>query len=306
MKTVGTILAELAKKAGIPPGDPALKALTELQQPVTQEIEDNLFSLMNTGEAENWAKGNTSVKDHYIAIIFKAWDKKLLESAESFGFTDEEKNALNNERKTGRKHELFDEMLKSRLEAAKEGMKQGKKNDDPGEVEKHKKEFERVSKLYEETKSTYEKQLSEKDTQFANYKKNSKIAQILGEQKWSDNIPAEMRNDVGLIAINKGLEKMGAVMHSDDSGEIILKQRENPDMNYFDATNKNPKFTEFVAKTLSENKMLAVSTATPTQKTTVPPPPIGQAASNTPKKSNSIVSGLINSGLETAKKNGLM
>jgi hypothetical protein len=125
MRKVGELIADLAKKAGMQHTD-NIKELIALTTPVTEEAESSLMSLMNATEAEGWAKGNPSIKNHYTAQAYNGWDDKLFKSAEKLQFTDEEKEQLRNERNTGKRQDIYNEVLEKRIAEAPKGGNYGR------------------------------------------------------------------------------------------------------------------------------------------------------------------------------------
>jgi hypothetical protein len=170
----------------------------------------------------------------------------------------------------------------------------GKTN--PDAEAKWKAEHEKLSTALSKTKEEYEGKLKEKDSAFYDYKMNAKMDSILSAQKWSEHIPANMRADIGRLALQKKMDEAGAKAILGEDGEIKLVRKDNNDMPYFDSSNKNPKFTEFAPKVLDENKFLAASVQTPppNKHNTFTPPvpnPSGTPA-NTNKRPDATLSAL--------------
>lgn len=296
MRRIGEVILDLVKnKAGFDHADANLKEIAALTTPVPVEVEEALNRLMNDKEAAAWALGNMEVKNKFMAQAYNGWDKKLLDSAEKFGFTEEEADKLRNEKSSGKKQDLFNEMLASRLEsAAQAGKNPGKKSEAEEAAQKWEAEYKRVVAEMTKKDADFQNKLSEKDQHVYNFKMNAKIENVLSSLAWSDNISAELRGDVARVAINKYFEKEKIKPMLDDKDEIILMRSEDTSMPYFDSSNKTPKFTELVKKIASENKLLAVSAPTPPNTPQIPAAPItGQP--NTPKRSNSIQSLIKNS-----------
>jgi hypothetical protein len=297
MNRLGEVILNLVKKTGFPHTDANLKEIAALTTPVPDEVEEALSSLMNNQEAEAWAKGQVSIKNHYTAQAYNGIDKNIISNAEKFGFSEDEIEQLKAERNTGKKQDMFTAILNSRLEEAKKNAATAKKDKDPELEAKFIEEQKQLRSQLNKQKEEHENALKAKDQEIYNFKKNSRISSVLNSQKWSDNYPEHLRNELGLLAIQKKLEKEGATLALDEKDEIKIVRADNPDMPYFDSSNKIPNFTEFATKTLSENKFLAVST--PVQpNTTIKPlvaPVTGQP--NTTKRPNS-VSGLLQQSLK--------
>jgi hypothetical protein len=289
MKRISDIFTDLAKKAGVNHLDANLKEILALQTPVPDEVAEALYGLMNPQEAEAWGKGHVGLKSHYTAQAYNGWDRKLLDSAEAMGFSDEEKEQLRNEKNTGKKQDLYNEFVKLRLdEAIKASTAAGKKGDDEA-VKKWEEQHNKVTAQFSKMKEDYENQLRQKDQSFYSYKVDSKYNEVLVAQKWSENYPVAMRTKIGRMAIDEELNKLGAMLVLGDNGEEKLVRKDNPEMPYFDSSNKNPKFAEFATKVLSENKFLAVSTPTPNNPIAVPPVATGVTSQqNTNKRPNPI------------------
>ncbi len=290
MKKAGEVFAELAKRAGLQHTSDNLKEILALTTPIPDEVEQALNSLMNAQEAESWAKGQSSVKNHFTAQAYNGWDKKLIESADKLGFTDEEKDRINGERNTGKRQDIYNEILENRIAEAKKDQTGAKKAGDADAEAKIKKEIDELRAALRAKDEEKEKIISEKDSHFKEYVRNAKIDSVLNSQKWSENYPAELRTDMGRIAINKHLEKEGAQISLDEKGEIKLVRLDNPELPYFDNSNKNPNFAQLAAKVLADNKFLAVSTQTANTNTKIPVIASNGSQSNTNKRSNSVSS----------------
>lgn len=290
MNRLGDVLFNLAKKAGLPNPEANLKDVLAINTPITEEVEEALNSLMNNQEAEAWAKGQVSIKNHYTAQAYNGIDKNILANAEKFGFSEEEIEQLKTERNTGKKQDMFTSILNSRLDDAKKGAANAKKDKDPELEAKFVEEQKQLRNQLIKQKEDFENALKNKDQEIYNFKKNSRINSVLNSQKWSDNYPESLRNELGLLAIQKKLEKEGASLSLDEKDEIKIVRADNPDMPYFDSSNKIPNFTEFATKTLSENKFLAVST--PVQPNTQVKPLVAPVSGqpNTTKRPNSVAS----------------
>lgn len=287
MRMIGQVFADLLKKTGFDHLDANLKDIIALTTPVTDEVEQKLFSLLNTEEARAWAKSQPDIKAHYTSQAYNGWDAKIMESAEKLGLTEDEKEAIKKETRTGKRQELLNEFVEKHLEEQKKaaGSTKGKEDLEA----KWKAEFEKLNASKTKEKEEFENLLKKKDESLYSFKKNTKINSVLGSQKWSENYPEGLRSELGMLAIQKALEKEGAMMALDEKDEIKLVRIDNPEMPYFDKSNKTPNFGEFATKILSENKFLAVST--PVQQNNHNSVMTSQSvASNTPKRSNSVLS----------------
>jgi len=293
MKRLGDLITELAKRAGMDHLDTNLKDIQALATPVPDEVETALMGLMNAQEAEAWGKGNTSLKSHYTAQAYNGWDRKLIDSADNMEFSDEEKQQIKNEKNTGKKQDIFNDILKNRLDEAKKAQTaSGKKGDDEA-AKKWESEHKKLSEQIEKTKKEHEDQLRMKDESFYSYKLDSKFNDVLSSQKWSENYPVGMRTKIGRMAIDEELNKVGAKVILDENGQEKIVRKDDISMPYFDSSNKTPNFVEFATKVLSENKFLAVSSATPNNVNNATPPFVASGVTsqqNNNKRPNQVMS----------------
>jgi hypothetical protein len=297
MRKLGEVMADLIKKTGMQHTDANFKEILALTTPVSEEAEQGLFSLMNSQEAESWAKGNTNIKKHYTAQAYNGWDDKIFKTADKMGLSDEDKELLRSEKSTGKRQDLLADILDKKIAEAKKNAEVAGKNNNADAELKWKQEFEKLNSSTSKIKDDYELALKKKDDEFYNWKTEAKWNDVLSPQKWSDNLGPNVRIPAAKLVIQNKLNELGAKVVLDEDGELKLVKKEDNSMPYFDSSNKNPKFTEFATKILDENKLLAVSAPTPNQNNnsnnTFKPvlSPSGTAA-NTNKRPNTVLSAL--------------
>lgn len=288
MRTVGEFIAELCKKNGIEETDPRITALVGLSIQIPTDVEQSICGLMSASEAESWAKNQPAIKNHFYALAYNGIDKNMTDKLDSFEFDQETTDKIKGEKSTGKKQELLLAALEVRLKEVKKAP--AGKNDD---VQKDA-EIKSLNDSIRQMKELHNNELKNKDAQFSDFKLNNKIDGFLSSQKWSDNYPIELRGDVGRLAVNRHLQKIGATTILGDDGQIKLMRSDNPTMEYFDSSNKNPKFDEIAALVMAENKFLAVSTQS-SQNTQQHTPTVaaGNPASQNTNKSTKTVQQLL-------------
>jgi phage host-nuclease inhibitor protein Gam len=282
-------MLNLAKKTGMDHLGINLKEIAALTTPVPEEVEQALNTLMNSQEAEAWAKAQPSIKNHYTAQAYNGIDKKIHENAEKLGLSEEEIEELKAEKNTGKKHDMYNAFLQSKIEEAKKSGASAK-GDNNKELEA--KWQEQVNKIVSEKnklKEEFEQTIKSKNDEVYNFKKDSHVNSILSSQKWSENYPENIRYKLGRMAIEEKLEKEGIALVLDDKNELKLVRKDSPEMPYFDSSNKNPNFAEFASKTLQENKFLAVSTPVQQNTPKTPVAPVITGQPNTTKRTNSVI-----------------
>lgn len=278
---VGPVIASMLSKCGLDPKEKRFADLLALNGEVDHDVEEAFDSLMTLDAAKN----NTTVKNYYLAQAYDPITRKHIAAAEKFGFTEEQINELKAEKSTGKRQDMITELLHERLEQArKESKKSGGENEKTlqAEIEKLQGELRKRGEEVEQIKGLADSKLSE-------YKLNSKYESTLNSQKWSKNFAEDDRFDLGRIAINKELEKLGVKMSLDEKGDIKLVKEDGSE--YFDNKNKKVNFTEFVPQVLAQKKYLEVSSSEPATPSHVTVPP----SDTKPKLSNSYSSSMAQS-----------
>ncbi len=293
MKT-GELLLSLLENAGMDVSDASLKDIASITTTIPDSALPILQSMMTAEQAIPWAKNNGEVKKHFFAQAYRGIDANIHETADNAGLDEATVQAIRSEKNTGQKQILLANALKDQLSTLKDNKPAGGK-----EVQdQYKAEIDKLQKMIGDTKAEYEGKLSEKDSFHKGFVLNSKIDSVLGQQKWSENYPVEMRSQLGKLAIENKLKNIGATAILDESGEIKFVRIDNPELEYFDNTNKKITFTSLAAQTLAENKFLAASTPTPNT-------PITNTAAASSPKTSTIPSSTRTALSESLKDQGL-
>lgn len=254
MAKLGQLFGELLTKSGLDPKDKKYADILSNQTEVDHETEIAISSLMS----EEAAKSNTAIKTHFFAQAYDGIDKKIITTAEKMGFTEEVLSEIKGEKNTGKKTDIFSNAFVQKLKAVEQEAGKGdstKLQSLQAQVE----ESNNKLRLAEEEKERLKNATAE---EIKSYKLNSKYEGFIASQKWSKNFSEDDRLDIGKIAINKELEKLGAKLVLDESGKDIKIVREDG-TDYFDSKNKKLIFTEFAPMVLAQKKYLEVSTSEP-------------------------------------------
>lgn len=291
---VGEAMLSLLERAGIDTTDIKYKEIAALSSEVPEEFATQIEGMLTPAEAEKWAKNDPQVKKHYFSQAYNGIDANINDAIEDLGLSEEEAQAIRNEKSTGKKQILL-------LAAAKKvAATPSKKGSD--EYEAAKLQIGELNKSVLKYKEELEIKLREKDQYHKDYVLNSKAQSFFDSQKWSENYPPSVRGDLAKIAFDKKLEKLGAIKVLGEDGEIHLMQKNNPDQLFY-LNNKNVTFTEIAAEIMAENKFLAVST--PIDPNTLTPNANSGTASNQQSNTSKRPSNLSQALQNSMKDQGL-
>lgn len=251
-KNIGEVIAELAQKAGMSVDHDGLKSLLSLTSEVNSEVERALNGLISVDAAKN----DKSIKWHYLHQAFDVINEELLTRAEKLQMGEDMVKLLKKDDMSG--HRKINSFL-DKMEELKAAQKDAKKDGDKDAEKLLKLEIEKLNGSINAIKEEHVTAIKAKDDHHINYIKDSKILNAFSSQNWSDLYAPDMREGLTKFALEKELNKMGAKIVSDDKGELKLVQSANPEMEYFDSSNKKVIFTELVPQIMAANKFSAVS-----------------------------------------------
>lgn len=287
MKKVGEIFADLAQKTGLPVEHKGLKDLLSLTSDVDPEVEKAINGLISLDAAKN----NSALKSHYFRQAYDAIDQEVIKRADKLQLETDFVEGLKTEQSTNKKLNSF----LDKLEELKEAQKTAKGTGDKDAEKTLKAEIEKLNGSINSIRTEHDKAIKAKDEFHNNYIKDSKIINSFASEKWSDLYAPEMRGDLARIALEKELNKIGAKIVTDEKGELKLVQAANPEMEYFDSSNKKVNFTELVPQIMATNKFSAVSAST---EPVTPQITVGGGKPPVTPQGNNTVANLLNKSIQ--------
>lgn len=246
------LISNLLEKAGIDVTAEALKPVLSITTDIPDDISGKLESELITKEA---AKSNVDLKNHFVGQYIKGAVKQAKESIISVGVDEEVVNKIF----APDSKESFTKQIQEGLKAAEDHFKKTPdKNKDSEKT--FKEEIEKLQKQLSEEKTNSAKLLSEKDKQYESERINDNILSTFLTKSWSKHYPEDVRADLAMTKLKKEMEAKGISVIRDADGKTLkLVQTKNPEMDYFDSSNKKVTFTQLVDDIMSTNKFSAVS-----------------------------------------------
>lgn len=288
---VGQLIAEQLEKLGADTTDESLKSVLGISVDIPDEVAQRIQSGLITVEA---AKSDSAVKDHFITSFVKGNDRNLKDYLQGENATEDEVKQVFSNSNFKDRYAAALLLIKNKSNAAVEeikrrGLEEGasKQKIDAALVEENKK----LNAQYHELKSAsvpkadYEKMLSD----FERERMDEKINGAFLAENWSKNFVPELRTDLSKMALERELNKRGAILVRTPEG-ITIRQKENPEMPYYDNSKKLITFPELVKSVMTANKFEAQSETTePSTKNTFVP---GNTQRTTPNTSNPALAAL--------------
>lgn len=290
-KKFGDLLSDLLQKAGLDHTDKQFSELLSIQAEVSREVADSFDGLMSIDAAKN----NTTIKNYFYAMAYSGSDRKMLDLAEKFGFPDDQKLQLKEEKSSGKKYDLFGRFLEDKVADLEKEYKAAQRSGNTDEMKSAKDEIAKLNESLRSKDDEIRNVSSSKDQALKDYILNAKIESAFSNISWSENYKPEIRGDLSKIALNKELDKIGAKIVLNENNEPRLVKKDNPELEYFDSSNKEIKFTELATRVAVENKFLAVSPKMPNNN----PNPVAPVSGNQPNTSKrNTVSNLLKESLK--------
>lgn len=239
MSKVTDLLKALNKSFAIPELEAALSASN-----LEDAISDELVTKVTDTISGNWltldaAKNNADLKEHYKNVLkpvhIKSFsEKKEQELHDLFADMDDVSEVLKGK-----------EMLNDKLAVLKDLIKEGKKGGaSTEEIEKYKKTANDLKKQITEFESLKNKEIEgvrkESDDKINGFKQTlirAKYEQIAGSKEWADAYKIDAAKKALLDSTFNSLSER-AFIDLDDKGEIVLKNKENPDLELFEGSHK--------------------------------------------------------------------
>jgi hypothetical protein len=244
----GDFLNKMASKVGKQnhPGIIDLLSRADMQQidipdEVANAMDSELMSL-------DGAKNNAQVKSHFTALALNGIDTELANTVNELGLDGE---IFKSEKTTYSKMVALRNKVKELVE--KKGDATGKEK---VELQKQINELnEKLGKTMDAHKAELENLKQQHGEQMMDH---LMFSSLKGRNYANKEMPADVQVELAKLLLSKTLEKRGA-KPVNENGVLKLKQASDTALDFFDENHKPVAYEDFVAKTLSENKLLAVS-----------------------------------------------
>lgn len=278
----------LAAKLGLQ-NDPALVSLLSNADFAQAEIDDTIAGKFNTGLMSlEGAKANNELQKHFKASALNGVDAQAARFAEAFGITD----AIAAEANTFKKLEILQAKMAEKIaEAAKKG---GSESEAVKNLTKQNEDLQfTIRKNAEAAEAAKAELLKAHQQEMLDMLINSALASKNYANKQLDT-------DVNVLTartlLNQRMQASKAIAVN-ENGKVVLKQAENPSMNFVDEGFKEVAFADFVNKTLADAHLLEVARPTnPTQPLPSFTPQQQQAQPNAAKQHAAVASALADLG----------
>lgn len=258
----GLFLISLAEKAGLDKNSEDLKALAALDM----EIPTHIVNVMDTKlMTEASAKSNPALKGHFISSFADGIETSLFEKMKKLGLPENILEEVKTAEKTsGKRIELAFEKLHEHKENQ---LKEAKKSGDKDSEKVYKEQINDLNNQMASMKEEWEKEKGTLLSGFEQDRINDETAREFLSKNWSKNYKDNLRRTLADVALKEALENLegsngvkGAkVVRDPETKKLKLVQAKNPEMDFFDKSNKKINFTELVDNIMLSNNFLAVS-----------------------------------------------
>lgn len=256
---VGTLITNLAKKAGIDPNTiPMPSEQFELEDSVASAIESKLFN-------EDAAKNNAALKNYFFSQALDGVDKNITKVLEEFQLGDEDRGEILGIKSSFDRIPAIAKKIQS-LEAAKVGANKGQ----TAQLQ------EQINKLNEEKAKMIadkDKEIQQIRSQYDNeFTDNLKRLRITSASLVTDQFGKEAMEELAYKFLDQELAAADAKAVR-KNGMLKLVKASDEALDFY-ADNKPVTFDEFLGSVLSKHKLIAVSK---------PAPPPGPPPIHTPR-----------------------
>ena len=260
----GTLIRELALKAGVKADHPKLIELLSVGVQIPDEISGALKSLIAPGPdliTLDAAKNHPDLLRHFNATIFNGMDAKIMALASEDGdLSTADLDELKAEKNSYEKLKL----LKQKVRSTTEG-----KHKNPADKQLLLDEIKKLTKEVADAKTTAQAEIEKAHRQYEHRLTDYAVESLLAAQPYANtDIPAEVNVLTAKNLINKVLSDKNAVLKRDADGKLVLKNAENPELDFLE-NNTHISFSDLTISTLANNKLLKVSDSPQANKTPV-------------------------------------
>lgn len=305
-KSVGELIVDLAKKAGIPETDKAIVDFVQDKELFTKMLPEGLDSgidtqLISLKDAKNnhpdisafYRKQNLDGLDAVINQILEEEKDETL------------KTDVTAEKNSFKRVTLLAKKIKE-LEGKKATANKDGKNDDKKALQD---EIDRLNGLLATEKENNKKALEEEGKKTISFKKDYLLRSMLQAYKTTlDELPANVRSATLLNILTQDLQDNKAHFTFDENDNLVLLKLDGS--NYYGDDNKQVDAKAFIEKTLSRNKLLKVNDQTPPNGNgdnnngqQPPKQPAGGNGGNGGNQKNHTLSGLVQNSLKDLNQN---
>jgi hypothetical protein len=248
MALLGEYLNTLAKQAGMSGEEPELKSLLSNTQISGYEIPEVIVQKLNGGLLTlESAKNNSEVKKHYFAQAYNGLDSELSGVFTELGISEEVKAELLLEKSSTKRASLLAKKVKE-IESLKAGAGKG----DKAELQKI---IDGLNAQIITEKDTAKKTIEQKEGEYKESLKGFMIGNNLSKFTYSTDLAKEENYLLPKTKITNALKEKGLRVVIENEN---LKLETEAGTDYFE-NNTKVDFNSFLEKTLSNNKLLAVS-----------------------------------------------
>ena len=274
----GTLIRELAVKAGVKANDPKLLELLSVAAQIPDEIAGALKSLIAPGPdfiSLDAAKNHPDLLKHFNATIFNGMDAKIMALASEDGdLSSDDLAEIKAEKNSYEKLRL----LKQKVRTATEG-----KHKNPADKELLLDEIKKLSKDLADAKTGAQNEILKAQQNFEDRLTDYAVESLLSAQPYANtDIPAEVNVMTAKNLLTKVLADKKAVLKRDADGKLVLKNAENTELDFLE-NNTRINFSDLAIATLANNKLLKVNDSPVANKTPVFKTPTRTPADNTVK-----------------------
>lgn len=250
IENIGQLITELAKKTGIDTNDQHLIDILSNAELTKVPIHSDI-----AGKFENDLISVAAAKDNHSGIgsVYKAQalaavDKKVATLMEDNEFSDEERDAVNNETSSYKKLDLVYNTLKNKYDAKS---KAGNKAD----KDTFQKQIDELQNQLRESKESLTKKEQEYKQKLSENIKDFKLRNFLnGFKTIYDNEDPDTRFEILKLKVNKILQDKNAKMELDDKNDLAILQNDGSKL--YGENNIEEKLQNVVEKGFATTKTL--------------------------------------------------
>lgn len=259
MPKFNEVLKSMVEGSGLSSDDTTIKSILEnpafASIDVADEISTRLTAPRLTMDA---AKNNPDLHNHFKALTLNGLDKKVKESAKSFGLSEDEINELESEKSSYERAIKLAEKVRN-LEA--------KKQVAPDEQKKiFTKEIEGLNNQIVGLKNSFEQEKNSLLTSFENEKLNWRMDSVYSEYipQMNKDLKPNINLTIAKQTVSEAMQGKGYKIVNKE-GNLTLQTAEGNDV-----YENNQKLTlkDFVSKTLANEKLLTASKSNQQTQTT--------------------------------------
>lgn len=266
MPKFGDVLKSLAEKAGIQITDETLKKILSFAEVSQTDLPDDFaHALENNLLTPQSAIANTDVRSKLAAEFLGSFDSELDKVPRDFEFGEDITSKYKSiQRNTKDKFKVVLEGLKSKLEEAKQKVKDDK--NDPAakmEVQVLKDQITQLNQKIADAQKLHEVELSNINDKHISERKTFALISALAGMKLPENgLPAKVNQLTAKTLIESDMASKGLVVVFNAAGEPVIKESKEGGVlvDYF-VNSKPVNYSDYLSGVLATNKFVQVSNA---------------------------------------------